>query len=554
MPTIIIGRTSKRINSTSQTYTAAKSISCTLREPCSMQTPVFRFIIDSGSLDAGFYNYAQWGSWYYWIDDIIYLDNNILEFHCHVDPLATFRVDIRNTSAFVVYGPSGSWNQDVDDTRFQPEISPSLKTNTVEMSMFKNKSSQGVVTGIDCSSVGSILMTFTQTCSLDWMSGTQATTPNGIHTAIMSPSVFMECMGDLKDFDILSGLSTAGALEVIQAFQNMIQSTAGGSLLDNIQRVIWVPLKFTDLVSATGATQRTGLMLGGVLSANTTWYEVSTNLVLQFQNYIDLDVENKILPSINSQPLRFLLNDRFTSIQIVTPGGYNDIGSNCVRYSTSILYLTTALSVASGEWSMKLSKYDDRHDCLASFAGSIGVNLKGSISAVPNASMQIAKAGAGIVTGALGMGIGSILGGLAAGEGMVINSAKQQAQFQHYESETKAISSGIQHMTPQTDFRPDFPSGNFGGGSSGLFVDPTPGIMAIHYACFPPKDISNYINYCNKYGYPVNKYMQLNSTNVVSGSFIQCSGASVEPVSGSCLSEANKSTINSYLNSGIYIE
>ena len=57
-----------------------------------------------------------------------------------------------------------------------------------------------------------------------------------------------------------------------------------------------------------------------------------------------------------------------------------------------------------------------------------------------------------------------------------------------------------------------------------------------------------YINYCNQYGYPVNKYLTLGD---ISG-YCQCIGASVEGATGA--SDASKSTINSYINTGIYIE
>lgn len=571
MPTITIGRTSKRINSTSRAYTSSLAVSCTLREPCSMQNPVFRFTLDSGHLDAGFYNYAVWGSWYYWIDDIIYLSNYMLEIHCHLDPLATFRADIRNTSAFVVYGPSEKWNKDIDDTRFQPEISPSMHRHTYAMSMFKTKDSGGSESGINCSSSGTIIMTFTQTASVDWISNlsphdnqaeTQVT-PNGVHTALLTWGQFRDCFADLNDFGsniVPSSLPQNigdACLEIIQAFGRAIQSTSGGSLLDNIQRIIWVPLSYSDLVTQTGAQSRYGLMLGGILAPNIQWAEIPSTLVLTFNNYITYDLTTQASDLLPDPDLRFLLNDRFTSVQVVTPGGYNDIGSNCLRYSESKIYMKTALSVASGEWSMKLSKESDHYDSLASFAGTIGVNLMGSVSAVPNASMQLGIAGAKFVGGALSMGVGSIVGGVAAGESMVINTPKQNKHFQHYESENKAISSGIQHMVPQTDFRADFPSGNFGGGSSGLFLTDTPGMMAIYAACFPPADISNYKSFCGKYGYPVNAFMKLSTTNIPNGSYVQCSGASVEPLNGTgagIMSESNKSTINSYLNSGIYLE
>ena len=66
---------------------------------------------------------------------------------------------------------------------------------------------------------------------------------------------------------------------------------------------------------------------------------------------------------------------------------------------------------------------------------------------------------------------------------------------------------------------------------------------------FRPLMLTGYEDFCNMYGYPVNYYLKLSDC---SGSFIKCSGATVQGALGA--TEANKSTINSYLNSGFYLE
>lgn len=550
MPSITIGRTNKKINSTNQTFTAVKTVSVTLKQPCSMQMPVFQ-LVDS-DLRGGFYNYCSWGSWYYWIDDIIYLTNDVLEFHCHLDPLATYKSAIQNSSGFVIYGNSANWNEEIDDVRMQPEIASNLKTWSATCSMFKNKDGQGNETGIECSNAGCIVMTFTQTANVDWMHSSSATTDCGLHTALMSWAEFKKCLGDLNDFDITTGLTSAGALEIIQAFQNLIQSTGGGSLIDNIQQVLWLPLNLSNIVSYLNLSSKEGLMLGGVLSSSTVWYEIPTTIILKFTNNINLDFRNKVMPT-SPHDYDYLLNERFSSIQFITPGGYCDIGSNFLRYGTETVYITTALCLASGEWSMKISKQSARNDTLASFSGCIGVNLKGSIAMIPNSSMQIAKAGAGIVAGAVAMGLGSIIGGIASGQSMQTFAGYSKEGLQHYAthlnlSDSQQLTSGISSSIPRTDFRNEFPSGSFGGGSTGMFLSPTAGEMAIYMSCFPPEDNANYTNFCNMYGYPCNKFLSL--ANITG--FVQCSGFSVQNALGA--SESAKSTINSYVNSGIYIE
>lgn len=551
MPTITIGVTNKRINSTKSSFVSgtSHSVDVKLKENCSMQRPIF--ILSRSTFDAGFYNYASWGSWYYWIDDIVYISNDLLEFHCHLDPLATYKSSIGNTHALVIYGDSAHWNKQIDDTRFNPEISPAQVIHSVEKSIFN----------CDSSYDGTIVMTFTQTSTVDpigqelhkvnhqWAATGDAVTKPGIHTALMTMANFKACIGDLTDFDWTSGLTGAGALEVIQAFQHLIQSTGGGSLLDNIQRVIWLPLDYSDLITNCNATYRYGVMLGGILAPDISWYEISQTLVIRHdssESFTDSDL-------IGSCP-EFCKNDRFLALQITTPGGYSDIPTECFRYSGNNLYFRAVLSVADGSWCLKVSSKSDYHDTLCAFSGQLGVNMKGTIYGGLSPSMQVAKAGAGIVSGALQMGIGSIVGGVLAGESMQTfagySSEGVKSYMTHARIDSNELASGINGLMPKTDFTTNFTSGSFGGGSTSLFMSGSPGCISLVTLCQPPKDIANYDDYCDQYGYPCNAFLQLSSLS--NGSFCQCAGASVENCHN--MSEASKSTINSYLNSGLYLE
>ena len=80
-----------------------------------------------------------------------------------------------------------------------------------------------------------------------------------------------------------------------------------------------------------------------------------------------------------------------------------------------------------------------------------------------------------------------------------------------------------------------------------IFLTPDPGKMTAHFECWAPTNIDTYYDYCDKYGYPVNKYMKLNS---ISG-YVQCAGASVAAAGAN---DSMISTLNSLLNTGIYIE
>lgn len=532
---ISIGKITKRINSTKKLADndfAIKDLSVLLKDPCSMTSPTFQ-ISRNNFPTAGFYNYAKWGSWYYWIDDIIYLSDGIVEVHTHLDALATFKSDIQNTSAFVVYGNSSNWNKYCDDTRFSPEKLLHTQANAPQ-DLFN----------LTPSAEGTIVMTFTQTASLDWMAGTTAATPCGIHTAIMSTGNFQKCLGDLKDFDITAGLSGAGALEVIQAFQRMIQSTGGGSLLDNIQRVIWLPFSYNNIISAVGAgaTFRQGLFLGGVLAPNCEWYEVAANFVINEKNSFAIAVGDLI--TSGSVSYDFLKNDRWMSLQIATPGGYANIPTERFKDSNYIYY-RSSICLNDGAWSIKLSKTSNFRDSLASFSGCVGVNLKGAIYGGPTPSSMIADTGAGIIAGALTIAGGAAIGGAIA---EVEGGAAVGAMI-----EKKSLSTGISGMIPGNNMNITAPSGSFGGSVTSMFLtedgngNVAPGKMTIYAECWAPKNIDSYIGYCNRYGYPVNDYLSLSSYS----GYVQCAGASVAAAGAN---DSMISTLNSLLNTGIYIE
>lgn len=546
MPTVSIGNTDKRINSTKQTFTSAASLSCRIKEPTGMSNPVF---VVSGLTKGNLYNYCSFEGRYYWIDNIKYLTNNVQEVYCHLDPLATYKSSIQNTSAMVVYGDSSNWNQLVDDVRFQPEVFNASEAKMADIFPF------------NCSSSGCIVMTFTQTASVDWMQPSIHVLSNcGIHTAIMSWDQFRTCLGDLVTFGntvpsptVVTGIGEA-CMEIIQAFARSMESTGGASLMDNIKRCIWLPFDLADLISKTNATLRQGLMLGGVLSNNTVWYETSNTAVFMKDGTLAPDIDTI------TDNIKFLRNKRFTSVQLVTPGGYAQIPNDIFLYpsaSGNDYHYKAAVCVADGSWALKLSANNMHRDTLASFSGNLGVNLMGTIYDGPTTSSRVGDAITGVTKLALTMATGSALGAAASGAG--VESYGSLAAFNEYsadEGSVKTLASGIAGMIPRTGLNASAPSGDFGGSACSLFLGGTgstadPGKVYLATKNYAPKmivdDPTSYASYCNIYGYPVNKFMSLSG---VSG-YVQCAGASVAATGAS---EASKSTINSYLNSGLYIE
>lgn len=126
---------SKKPNSTKQP-SGGRSVNVTLKEGCSVLNPIF--ILNGFNLSD---NYIRWGVRYYYVDDIVILHNEIAEYHCSTDVLATFKSDIGSSSQYVVRAASAS-NGRVMDRKY-----PTLaQVNEVEVSL------SGISSGIDIDS------------------------------------------------------------------------------------------------------------------------------------------------------------------------------------------------------------------------------------------------------------------------------------------------------------------------------------------------------------------------------------------------------------------
>lgn len=111
---------SKKPNSTKRP-SSGTSKTVTLKQPTSVMNPVF--VMEGYSLA---YNYIQWGSRYYYVDDIIVVHNNIAEYHCSTDAMATYKDDIGSSSQYVLRA-AGVYDGDIID-HFYPALAEMTET------------------------------------------------------------------------------------------------------------------------------------------------------------------------------------------------------------------------------------------------------------------------------------------------------------------------------------------------------------------------------------------------------------------------------------------
>lgn len=109
---------SKRNNSTKQpSSNTGNTIDVLIKESTSIESPSFILQLSDG-FDV---NYIQAFNHYYFVNNTTILDNNHVQIDCTMDKLGTFKSEIQNTTARVIYS-SSNYNLDLDDRRMFAEI------------------------------------------------------------------------------------------------------------------------------------------------------------------------------------------------------------------------------------------------------------------------------------------------------------------------------------------------------------------------------------------------------------------------------------------------
>lgn len=140
MPVINFGSFSKRRNSTKQPGSLPDSRNCKLKETTSIDAPTF--ILTGDDFD---FNYAQWGTRYYFRNDARSIHNGLTEVDFVLDPLATYKAEILASIQFVAYSSvsGGAW---LADTRLPVLKSVKAAKQTAAISSLFNENGFYVLT------------------------------------------------------------------------------------------------------------------------------------------------------------------------------------------------------------------------------------------------------------------------------------------------------------------------------------------------------------------------------------------------------------------------
>lgn len=252
--TVTLYQFTKRENSTLQPSGSGVELLCDLKQPTSYRNPVFTFFVEDGFE----WNYLKWDSWYYWITDVVSVRNDIFEVHCRLDVLATYKTEIAQTSAFVLYDTAP--NSEVVDTRI------SMKTTTtysVSRAILDYSLSMCIVLGIvGDNSAGMYAMSSYDANRLVNAAALENFWSD-IKTELPDPS---EEDGGFSFSSVDNAINDMFAFAV-RAFQQFI---ATGRARDCIRSSVWLPISESDF--GAGSPEQIYL---GQLETNVSGYKVT---------------------------------------------------------------------------------------------------------------------------------------------------------------------------------------------------------------------------------------------------------------------------------------
>lgn len=506
MSNIDIGVTNKRQNSTKSSFITGTDVTCNcvMKEPIDYHDPVLRVI---GLTKNVMYNYAKWGDYYYHVERVKYLTNDIAEIVCHLDPMATYKNAISKTYGYMLFGDSAHKNTYVDDTRFGPDHklnwTPSAGTSV----------KGGASMGLDTSD-GSVIVVVQASTSFAYSS---------MITYAMTPAVYrrmLKAFSGVVNSDCQSW-STTDIIDIIKNYATRVL-TGGVQAMDNIISATYVPIPYNTFKTKyqiPGGNEYNFIVVGP--------YQITLDSGDTVCCIMPDATESDVFSMALGKPLpnstyAWLNAPKYRSIKLTHPCGFIDISDPALN-EASHAYAWWALNPASGDYQIRVTSENDKEsDTITQVSGNVGIDVLGYTKTGSNGTTD-----ANLHNGILTALTGGITGGILP-----------------YNAGTSSPGGGGS-STPN-----GFAGLTLLKSGWDLFYD----IEYYQPAIFEGNDSTNYNAFCDKYGYPVHDWLKV--SDVASGSYVQFAEASVD-FNGATLTgatESDKATINSYLTSGFYYE
>lgn len=310
-------------------------------------------------------NYCKWAGRYYYVVDVVCVRHNLFDVHCEIDPLATWKDDIMNTTAFVTFSTS-SFDIGIPDYRLSSDPITITKSKSVEV--FPSLAGAFVLTYVGTDSCPSVGITEF------WLEGVQA--------QMMSDKFVKSCHDWYRK--LVTGSGDEGKINA-----NLMASLIGNTS-NSVTSCIYMP-KFKGYGSKT-ITFAGGYSTGinGEKAQHTYSETYKISIPWAFPNG---DFRNRA---------------QFTTLAIYLPG-YGFIALNADNYQgQSTLSVQATLDSFTGEITY-LVDGKAKGTCTTGYPVQVGTSQKGNVMGAVSGVAQAVQSGYnGNVAGAIAGGFNAV--------------------------------------------------------------------------------------------------------------------------------------------------
>lgn len=524
---LTIGKITKRVNSTKFSYDEGTTVTLTnvrLKEPTDLKNPTFLLTRVNGQKDLSKCNYCNALGRFYWITNIIYSTNDLIEVVCTTDILATGSKYLR-VPAYVQYTSDSDYKNDfkLTDPRLGPDRPPIVKEldlNDIDGTLDS-----------DAFVVDPRLGTYIVRCLAK---------DKGLVSYALDQSSFKMFY---KEFVGSSGLNTV---------DDFLSKTFGDNWRNAFASAYYIPVYPSAVKEAFGGDSSvTSEVKIGTLSLTVGPTPCTTEGVCYIcrSTVADLPIDAKCTAVLDA--VKFLRGSAFTKVEFDYPGGNTDLSVDDFIESP-YLYVEESLDVMSGEYSLNFytadsnETYTVKKRLIAKISTKLGADVtelmqRQSTSEfwtdVGSAAVRSLPA---IATGGAAAAVTGIAGAFThASMGVNAHSCYVSGGLTNYFR--------ISHVTDYWDTH------HFSIRTSvslpEIFFNTSTDAQAVHNA-------TDYQAYVDKYGYFVNDWIDLSTLK--DGSYVQAVGASLGDKAladyDTRLFNDEIATLNNLLAQGIYLE
>lgn len=548
MLTLTFGKTKKHPVDTSRAMYDTMDVYATLKDSVDVKAPIFKVNFDPSN-----YNYVVWAredgpTRYYWIDNSVYVHNNLFEVHCSLDIMATYRdlIQLGLTGKLLYTTQDDYWDQYYDDLRFSPSsldvydsdpITPENPTWLHENSnVFGAKENLWDVVydvdgKIDHYGPGTYIV--------------QTSSDTGVHIYMMNKAAFDKFLAHMSS-TFWTGVSNIGT----DVFKYV--KTADWIPIDVSKLSTEVPNKVLNDSGNPWAIANTAT-LGEVNGTTEISYEIPIRCILSFSGEI-------VVPNYPYQHPNWMENARWNKLILNTPSGNTELNLDMMypRGQHNRVYFSTFYDVVASTVNTKFcydvkggwgdmgstpafeSEFQISQDVMAlvqkmfNWADTL---VKGGLIGVGTAA---AAFGGGVAMGATGGGAGLAkmsaarqergieralrMTGYAQGPDVAMKKFKEGFVEQMGESggslaKVAAIGTAVSKLNPGIDT--SMASIQATVSRAGLFNTQQLGLLTLRCKPLRCKELANdygevseypspyakYVRYCEQFGYPANQYI-----------------------------------------------